>query len=339
MKNKNLFCMAAIVLFVSAAVLAGQQAPDGIKAVTVTDGLYLMEGLGGGNVAFLATDEGVLVVDSGTTPEEGRRIVEEIARVTDKPIRFLVLTHYHGDHTFGLQAYPPSTVIIAQQNTADNMRRLNEPRLRGMMEKQMPEMIVAQRLKVEKLRKKKGKELPKEEEALKALEMQLAELKELRFVYPAVTFQTRLSVFLGGQEVEVVHLGRAHTDGDALVHFPGLKVLHAGDLLFAGSYPYIGAEAGADTANWIAAIERAASWDVETVIPGHGRITDKQGFLKMAAYLSELREMVKGAIAVGKSLEEAKKMAPLPAWKGFARERQLPSNIEAVYNELSGKKD
>ncbi|HOW45841.1 MAG TPA: MBL fold metallo-hydrolase, partial [Candidatus Aminicenantes bacterium] len=196
-----------------------------------------------------------------------------------------------------------------------------------------------QKLKVEKLRKKNGKELPKEEEALKALETQLAELKELCFVYPAVTFQSKLSVFLGGQEIEVVHLGRAHTDGDALVYFPKLKVLHTGDLFFAGSYPYIGVEAGADTANWIAAIERAASWEVETVIPGHGRLTDESGLLKMAAYLSELRQAVKDAIASGKSLEEAKKMAPLPAWKGFERERLLPTNIEAVYNELAGKKD
>ncbi|HOW45246.1 MAG TPA: MBL fold metallo-hydrolase, partial [Candidatus Aminicenantes bacterium] len=160
MKRKNLFFFAMVVMFLAAGVLAGQEMPKEIKAVPVVGGLYFVEGLEGGNVAFLATDEGVLVVDSGTTPEEGKLIVAEIARVSGRPIRFLVLTHYHGDHTFGLQAYPPSTVIIAQQNTADNMRSLNEPRLRGMMEKQMPEMIATQKLKVEKLRKKNGKELP-----------------------------------------------------------------------------------------------------------------------------------------------------------------------------------
>lgn len=329
------FCFIGAGLLLLGALLGAQNAaPAAVKAVPVTGGLYLMEGLEGGNVSFLVTDEGVLVVDSGTTPEEGKRIVEEIAKVTDKPIRFLILTHYHGDHTFGLQAYPATTVIIAQQNTADNMRRLNEPRLRGMMEKQMPEMIAAQKLKVDTLRKKRAKDLKQEEERLKTLESEFAELQALRFVYPGVTFQTKLSVFLGGQEVEVVHLGRAHTDGDSLVHFPGLKVLHAGDLLFAGSYPYIGVEAGADTANWITALKVVSSWDVEKVIPGHGRLTDKPGLLKMAAYLSELREAVKGAIAAGKSLEEAKKMAPLPAWKGFERERLLPLNIEAVYKEL-----
>ncbi len=329
------FCFIGAGLLLLGALLGAQNAaPAAVKAVPVTGGLYLMEGLEGGNVSFLVTDEGVLVVDSGTTPEEGKRIVEEIAKVTDKLIRFLILTHYHGDHTFGLQAYPATTVIIAQQNTADNMRRLNEPRLRGMMEKQMPEMIAAQKLKVDTLRKKRAKDLKQEEERLKTLESEFAELQALRFVYPGVTFQTKLSVFLGGQEVEVVHLGRAHTDGDSLVHFPGLKVLHAGDLLFAGSYPYIGVEAGADTANWITALKVVSSWDVEKVIPGHGRLTDKPGLLKMAAYLSELREAVKGAIAAGKSLEEAKKMAPLPAWKGFERERLLPLNIEAVYKEL-----
>ncbi|MCU0236423.1 MAG: MBL fold metallo-hydrolase [Acidobacteria bacterium] len=334
-KSDAVLVFVVMLLFTSSA--SGLPAGAEVRAVPVANGLYLVEGLEGGNVAFLVTDEGVLVVDSGTSPEAGRLIMAEIAKKTDKPVKYLVLTHYHGDHTFGLQAFPSSTVIIAQQNTADNIRHLNEPRIRGMMEKAMPEMVAAQKLAVDKLRKKKGKDLKKEEERLQELEAGLAQLRELRFVYPAITFQTKLSVFLGGQEVEVVHLGRAHTDGDALVHFPGLNVLHTGDLLFAASYPYIGVEAGADTASWIAAIERAASWEVETVIPGHGRITDKQGLLKMAAYLSELREAVKGAIAAGKSLAEAKKMAPLPSWKGFDRERQLPMNIEAVYNELIRK--
>ena len=94
--------------------------------------------LEGGNVAFLVTDEGVLVVDSGTSPEAGRLVMAEIAKKTDKPVKYLVLTHYHGDHTFGLQAFPSSTVIIAQQNTADNIRHLNEPRIRGSWRKGCP---------------------------------------------------------------------------------------------------------------------------------------------------------------------------------------------------------
>jgi glyoxylase-like metal-dependent hydrolase (beta-lactamase superfamily II) len=337
MKSKNLFCLAVVVLFLLAGGLGGQQAPAEVKAVPVADGLYLMEGLAGGNVAFLVTDEGVLVVDSGTSPDAGRLIVAEIAKKTDKPIQYLVLTHYHGDHTFGLQAFPASTVIIAQQNTADNMRRLNETRLRGMMEKQMPEMIAAQKLKVENLKKKKGKDLPKEEAALKALEAQLAELKELRFVYPDVTFQTKLSIFLGGQEIEVVHPGRAHTDGDAWVHFPALKTMHMGDNFFNGSYPYIGAEAGADTANWVEKIKQASGWAVETFIPGHGPLADREGLLRFAAYLSDLREAVKKAIDAGQSLEQARKMPLLPAWKDLKWPEMFPRNIEAVYNELAKK--
>lgn len=334
MKRSHFYFIGAGLLLLGAVLGAQNAEPAEVEAVPVAGGLHLMEGLEGGNVAFLVTKEGVLVVDSGTTPEEGTRIVAQIAKVTDKPIRYLVLTHYHGDHTFGLQAYPASTVIIAQQNTADNIRHLNEPRLRGMMAKQMPEMIAAQKLKVDTLREKRSQDLKQQAERLKTLESEFAELQALRFVYPGVTFQTKLNVFLGGQEVEVFHLGRAHTDGDALVYFPGLKVLHAGDLLFAGSHPYIGVEAGADTANWITALKEVSSWEVEKVIPGHGRLTEKPGLLKMAAYLSELREAVKGEIAAGKSLEEAKKMAPLPAWKGFERERLLPLNIEAVYKEL-----
>jgi glyoxylase-like metal-dependent hydrolase (beta-lactamase superfamily II) len=336
MKKRNLI-LFFVVLYLSIGSSSGLRAADEVKAVPVTGGLYLMEGLNGGNVAFLVTNEGVLVVDSGTTPEEGKLIVAEIAKKTDQPVKYLVLTHYHGDHTFGLQSYPASVVIISQQNTADNMRKLNEPRLRGMMEKGMPEMIAAQKITLDKLRKKKGKDLKKEEERLNELETGLAQLKGLRFVYPAITYDSKLRIALGGETIEVIYPGPAHTNGDSLVFFPGLKVLCTGDMFFNGLLPYIGAEAGADTANWITKVREVSGWDIEKFIPGHGPLADKEALLRLAAYLGDLRQAVKDAIAAGQTLEQAKKMAPLPAWKDLKWQEMFPRNVEAVYNELSRK--
>lgn len=336
MKIRNVILIFAVV-FVFIASLGAQQPVAEVKAVPVAGELYVVEGLEGGNVAFLVTTEGVLVVDSGTSPEAGRLVMAEIAKKTDRPVKYLLLTHYHGDHTFGLQSYPDSTVIIAQQNTADNIRSLNAPRIRGMLEKRMPEMIAAQKLKVEQLGKKKGKELKQEEGRLQELEARLAELKEFRFVFPAITFQTKLTVFLGGQEVEVVHFGRGHTDGDAIVRFHGLKAVHTGDLFFNGSLPYIGVEAGADTANWLATLQRASGWDIEKFIPGHGPVSDKAGLQRMADYLTDLRRIVQDAIAVGQTLEQVRKL-PLPAaWKDMKWAESFPQNLEAVYNELNKK--
>ena len=336
MKKRNVILSFA-VLFLFSGCAVGLRAADEVKAVPVAGGLYLMEGMEGGNVAFLVTDEGVLVVDSGTSPEQGKLVMEAIAAKTDKPVKYLVLTHYHGDHTFGLQAFPASTVIISQQNTAVNMRKLNEPRLRAMMEKQMPEMVAAQKLKVEQLRRKKGKDLKKEEERLKTLESEFAELQGLRFVYPAITYDSKLSIYLGGETIEVIYPGPAHTNGNSLVYFPGLKVVHMGDLFFNGLLPYIGAEAGADTANWIAKLKEVSGWDVEKFIPGHGPLAGKEGLLRLAAYLGDLRQAVQTAIAAGQTLEQAKKMAPLPAWKELKWQEMFPRNVEAVYNELSKK--
>jgi len=335
--NKRNAILFLVVLYVLIGSAAGLRAADEVKAVPVAGSLYVVEGLEGGNVAFLVTAEGVLVVDSGTSPETGKLVMDEIAKKTDQPVKYLILTHYHGDHTFGLQSFPPSTVIISQQNTADNMHSLNAPRIQGQLEKRMPEMIAAQGEKVAQLRKKKGKDLKQEEERLKELEAGLAQLRELRFVYPAITFQTKLTVFLGGQEVEVIAPGRAHTDGDALVLFHGLKAAHMGDLFFNGSLPYIGAEAGADTANWLATLQRASGWDIEKFIPGHGPVSDKEGLQRMAAYLADLRQAVQTAIAAGQTLEQAKKMAPLSAWKDLKWQEMFPQNVEAVYNELSRK--
>jgi cyclase len=336
MKKRNAVLFFA-VLFLFVGPSSGLQAAVEVKAVPVAGGLYLMEGLDGGNVAFLVTGEGVLVVDSGTNPEEGKLVMEEIAKKTDKPVKYLVLTHYHGDHTFGLQAFPAATVIIGQQNTADNIRRLNEPRIQSQLEKRMPGMIAAQKDKVAKLRKRKGKDLKKEEERLKELEADLAQLQGLRFVYPAITYESKLHIQLGGEAIEVISPGNAHTNGDSLVYFPGLKVVHMGDLLFNGSLPYIGAEAGADTANWMAKIQEVSGWDAGKFIPGHGPLADKEGLLRMAAYLGDLRQAVQVAIAAGQSLEQIKKMPLPPAWKDLKWPELFPQNIEAVYNELSKK--
>jgi len=336
MKKRNIILIFA-VMFMFIGTLGAQQPAAAVRAVPVAGDLYWVEGLEGGNVAFLVTNEGVLVVDSGTSPEAGKLVMDEIAKKTDQPVKYLILTHYHGDHTFGLQSFPPATVIIAQQNTADNIRSLNAPRIQGQLEKRMPEMIAAQGEKVAQLRKKKGKDLKQEEERLKELEAGLEQLKGLRFVYPAITFQTKLTVFLGGQEVEVVHPGRAHTDGDALVLFHGLKAAHTGDLFFNGSLPYIGVEAGADTANWLATLQRASGWDIETFIPGHGPVSDKAGLQRMAAYLADLRQAVQDAIAAGQTLEQVKKLPLPPAWKDLKRAEWFPQNLEAVYNELSRK--
>jgi cyclase len=334
MKKANACYLAAMALILFLSTFSAIPVAAEAKAVPVAGNLYLMVGLEGGNVAFLVTKEGVLVVDSGTSPEEGQAIVAAIAGVTDKPIKYLVLTHYHGDHSFGLQAFPENTVIIGQQNTAENIRRLNEPRLTGFREKQMPELVAAQAGKVAALRKKRGKDLKKEEELLKKIETEFARLKELRFIYPAVTYDSKLRIDLGGETIEVIYSGPAHTNGDSLVYFPALKILHTGDLLFNGLYPYIGAEAGADTANWIVTVKEISAWDVEKFLPGHGPLADKEGLLKQAAYLSDLRDAVQKAITAGQTLEQMKKMPLLPAWKDLGRKEGFPQNITAVYNEL-----
>jgi cyclase len=334
-KRNAILIFAIMFLFVGFA--GGLRAAGEAKAVPVAGGLYLMEGLEGGNVAFLVTDEGVLVVDSGTSPAEGKLVMDAIAAITDQPVKYLVLTHYHGDHSFGLQSFPASTVVVAQQNTAGNIRKLNEPRIQGMMVKRMPEMVAAQKFKVEQLRRKKGKDLKKEEERLKTLESEFAELQGLRFVYPAITFETKLCISLGGEEIKVIYPGPAHTNGDSLVYFPGLKVVHMGDLLFNGLLPYIGAEAGADTANWMEKLREVSGWDAEKFIPGHGPVGGREALLRLAAYLDDLRQAVQKVIAAGQTLEQAKKMAPLPAWKDLKWQEMFPRNVEAVYNELTRK--
>ncbi|TFG75232.1 MAG: MBL fold metallo-hydrolase, partial [Chrysiogenales bacterium] len=113
--KKQCTCWLGLILLLSLTVLAfsGEAGPD-VKAVSVSEKVYQISGLSGaGNVAFLVAGQGVLVVDSGASPADGLIIVNKIRSVTDRPIRYVVLTHSHGDHVFGLQSFPPGTLIIA----------------------------------------------------------------------------------------------------------------------------------------------------------------------------------------------------------------------------------
>ncbi len=309
----------------------------GPQAVPVSEKIYLIDGLGeSGNVAFLVAGGGVLVVDSGAGPADGRTIVEKVRSVTDRPIRYLVLTHYHGDHTFGLQSFPPDTVIIAQQNLSKNMQR-DDDEIKDLLEK-FPGRITALKEKIAKLGKKQKNEKTKEEENLKKLEARYAFYRELQLIRPQITVDRgKMTISLGGETAEIISPGPAHTDDNLLVYFPGQKVVHMGDMLFYRHHPYIDWRAGSDTSNWIAALREVQTWPLEKVIPGHGLLAGKEALAEQVQYLTDLRAAVVSGLKNGQTLEQMKKSLALPAWKDLGFPDMLPYAIEAAYQELNKK--
>jgi cyclase len=336
---KKLFTMSLLALcLLSISIAAAEKATKeaGVKAVVLKENLYCIEGTQGGNVAFLVTAKGVLVVDSGNSFEASAQIIKAIRKVTPQPIRYVVLTHYHGDHTIGLSVFPETALVIGQHMVDRNIKENNIPKLKKYVERDLPANIEKLLADVEKLKKAKSPELAKVKEELKSAKKELATMKTMKQRLPDLTFIRSLIINLGGETIHLIYPEPAHTNCNILVLFPKQKAVHMGDMFFHEFLPYIDSQNGANTGNWIKQLVKVQSWDVTAVIPGHGPLSDKEGLKKQIAYLTFLRQAVSDELQKGSGLEAMKTGITLPAeYKNWQFQSVFPRNIEAVYREMT----
>jgi len=331
MNHPRAILLASLVALLLAPGAAFTQ-PDGGggKVVELAKGLYTIIGWAdAGNPAFFVTDAGVVVIDSGDSPAHGRDIVARVKETTDRPIRYLVITHYHNDHTYGIQGFAEDVVVIGSEELAVNIRRFSAEEAKGY-----PATLATIRKKLDDLAKQATPEARKEEERLKGRLQVFEGLADLRILYPEITFDKRLIIHLGGKTIEVIHPGRTHTNCSSLVRIPDLKAVVMGDMLFNDSHPYIDYNAGSDTAHWMDVLREALTWEVDIVLPGHGPVGGKKEIEKQIRYLTDLRKEVDAAIKKGMTLEETKKAVTMEAYKSYDWPEGLPYDIEAVYREM-----
>jgi cyclase len=327
----------ALVIVLGASVLFAGENP--LKVSTVQENLYLITGMQWDiNVTFLVTGEGVLVMDSGNDPAEGQWVVEKIKEKTDKPIKYVVLTHHHFDHSLGLLGFPNDVSVIAHSNCAQNISKFCETQFKWYLETGLPGQIEESKQKIAKLKKENSPDVKKEEEELKKLTQTLEDLRKKQLIYPGITFEKKLTLTMGKEKIEIIYPGPAHTNGDSLICIPGRKVIIMGDVLFYGYIPYIDWQAGSDTQNWIECLDKLSQWDIEKVVPGHGEVTDKSAFAQKKRYLTDLRKSVEEAMEKGLSLEEMTKSINMENYKHLKFYDFLGSNIEAVYQEMKKTK-
>jgi cyclase len=239
------------------------------KLNRIADDLYEIEG-DGGNVAVYITNEGVILVDDKFEYDYDD-IVAKVKSVTSQPIKYVLNTHHHGDHTGSNAKLLPTAEIISHVNARKNIIEGKQPGA------------------------------------------------------PRVTFTQETEVFLGGKEVRARYFGRGHTNGDVMIYFPALKVLHTGDLM-AGSSPLIDYGGGGSLLEWTATLDEALKMDFDTVIPGHGPIAKKADLLAYRNNVEKLKTRVTGLIRQGSSKDDIAKVmttefgwAPggLPMTRGF----------------------
>jgi len=255
MRKSSVFLFSIAVVLSAGAWMARTQAPQAPAQLTlekVKDNLYVIIG-DGGNVAVYVTDEGVILVDD-KFERDAADIMAKVKSVTDKPVKYVLNTHQHGDHTGGNQKLlAASAEIIAQRNARANMVATKMPGV------------------------------------------------------PRVSFTDETEVFLGGREVRAHYYGRGHTNGDAMIYFPDLKVVHTGDL-FTNGAPFIDYSANGSAVDWTKTIDNVlkSDWDFDVVIPGHGPVSKRADLIKYRDNFATMRDRVSGMVRGGKSKEDIK---------------------------------
>ncbi len=267
-----------------------------VKTEKLNDSLYMLTGAGG-NLGLVVGKDATFLVDD-QYEQMGPKIRAAVEAISKKPIRFVINTHWHFDHTGGNEIMGNNDAVIVAH---DNVRK-------RMSTKQAIEFLG---LKFE----------PSPEKAL-----------------PTVTFQEGTTFHLNGETIRVVHMPAAHTDGDAIVHFQKSNVIHMGDLFFNGYYPFIDTYSGGNVDGVIAAADKvlAMSDDATRLIPGHGPLARKADLKAYRDMLVAISQRIKAHMKDGKKMEDiiaAKPTADFDAkWgKGFIGPARF---VEMLYKNL-----
>jgi glyoxylase-like metal-dependent hydrolase (beta-lactamase superfamily II) len=320
--------MAGSAAFLSLAaeaelLRAAQGKPATSQAESVAAGVFFQEGSLSPNAdavcnnGWVVFEDYVLVIDANF-PAGARELIRKIRAVTQKPIRFAFDTHHHGDHSYGNQVFVENGAVpIAHTGVVEEMKRLET----GYY----------------------GKKPGAWEEAAKTR----PDLKSTRLKPPSLLFPRELIFDDGRRRVELIHLGIAHTHGDAVAWVPAERILFTGDVCVNGPYNYVG---DGDTGVWIKTLDAARKIGAKVVCPGHGPRSDATVLEDQQAFFSALREQV-GALMAKKDQAGARAQiepirASLKANRRIARYvaeasagwDPLPSQIEKVYMELTGRK-
>jgi glyoxylase-like metal-dependent hydrolase (beta-lactamase superfamily II) len=301
MRNTNLLVVTGISLV--AAVAYGQERDFDkvtIKTTKITDSVYMLEGAGG-NIGVSVGDDGVVVIDDQFAPLTPK-IQAAITAISPKPIKFVLNTHWHGDHVGGNENLASAGAVIVAH---DNVRkRMSVGQFMEVMKAQVP---------------------PAPPKAL-----------------PVVTFTTDVTLHLNGEDLHIVSVGPAHTDGDAIVVFPKAKVVHMGDTFMTISYPFVDLGSGGNLDGYVSAADKVLGMVDASfkIIPGHGVLSGKTELKAWRDMVAAISARVKKQIAAGKTLEAIQKQKLTAEWdekwgQGFIKPDQV---VEFAFKSATTKR-
>lgn len=267
------FTLSLVALTATTGLFADSHDPFAkvnITSINVNNGIYMLMG-SGGNIGVSVGDDGVFMIDDQFAPLS-TKIKKSISEISDKPIKFLINTHWHFDHTGGNENFGKDKVIIVSH---DNVRK---------------------RMSKDNFIKAFNKKVP----------------ASSKIALPMVTFNDSISFFLNNEEIEVIHQSNAHTDGDSIIFFKTSNIIHTGDIYFNGFYPFIDESSEGSIDGVIKSVNYILTRtdDKTKIIPGHGKLSNKKELIYYRDTLVVLRDRMQKLINEGKTLEEVLVIKP-----------------------------
>jgi cyclase len=286
-----------------AAYQAPASAPKVVEVEKLKDNLFLLKG-GGGNTAVFVQSNGITVVDT-KNPGWGQPILDKIKELSNKPVVRIINTHTHGDHVSGNVEFPATVDIVVQENTAANMKKMAPVTGLSQPGAPPPQNIFDQN---------KGKGLAKR------------------------TFKDKMTIDSGADQIDLYYFGRGHTNGDAWIVFPTLRVMHAGDIFSGKNAPLLDANNGGSGVEIGDSLAKAADSvkNVDTIITGHSTQMTMADLRDYAQFNKDFLAFVRQGLQGGKAPDAIAAEYKLPAkYTGYnIAEARVKSNVQVIANEL-----
>jgi glyoxylase-like metal-dependent hydrolase (beta-lactamase superfamily II) len=283
---------------------------NGLWAYLQPDG-----GWGWSNAGLIVDGERSLLVDTLFDLKLTREMLDDMRRATPaaRTIETLVNTHGNGDHWFGNQLVGGARIVTSGAS-AREMAEVGPGRLAQLL--------------------KNASEMGEVGEYLRRI-FGVFEFEGITITLPTETFDGETTLTVGGKEVRLYEVGPAHTQGDLMVHVPGDRAVFTGDILFIEGHPIIWA---GPIANWIRACDRILAMDVETIVPGHGPLTDKNGVRRLRDYLEYIAREARRRYDAGMAAFEAAQDIALGDYSSWGDAERIVVNVATLYREFSGAK-
>lgn len=290
--------LLAAIFFATISSAPAQEKKVEFTTIQLSDTVYMLMG-SGGNVGISTGEDGLYIIDDQVRPVTAQ-LLQAIRKISNKPIRFVINTHYHGDHVGGNETIGGAgAVIIAHDNIR---KRMTTEQVSIFLKNTTP---------------------PYAKEAL-----------------PVVTFNDRMSLHLNGETATAYYVANGHTDGDSIIHFPASNVIHMGDMYFNGMYPYVDLDAGGSIEGMVAAADLALSMADEStrIIPGHGPLAITEDLKSYRDFLIKASTNIQALIDQDMNLEQIIAAKPTQEWDVAQGKKWItpPQFVTFIYNSLEG---